>query len=89
MSGFTDDAVREVHGVKCHDGSGKHATVVIREGDRSVVFDQTLFSGAALTPWQARYLASKLYRISRRIRNRQADQPVRESEAVMLKGAGE
>jgi len=67
---MTDDAVREIHGVACRDNSAKLETVVIRESDSVIKFDKTIFGGTNLTPWQARYLAAKLYRLARRIKTR-------------------
>ena len=65
-----DDAIRERHGVKTVKASaGCRDEVLLREGEDYV--NVSLGNEVAhLTPWQARYLAAKLYRISRRIRNR-------------------
>ena len=69
-----DDAVRERHGVSCRECTcDKTAAVLLIEGESDVFVEISKFDGARLTPWQARYLASKLYRISRRIRNRAGD----------------
>lgn len=66
-----DDAVREIHGVRCRkDKDASASSVIIRERDDEIYIDERQ-SGCILTPWQARYLAAKLYRLSRRIRQRQ------------------
>lgn len=67
----TDDAVREVHGVRCilADGSAAKSYIRIYEEDSYIFLDGKL-SERAMTPWQARYLAAKLYRLARRIRQR-------------------
>ena len=62
----TDDAVREVHG--CRTISSKKEVILIEHDDFVLV--QIGLTEAHLTQWQMRYLASKLYRISRRIRTR-------------------
>ena len=66
----TDDAVRERHGCACREAPGNSVShITVWETDFGVHL-----SGSAsvrdLTPWQARYLASKLYRLARRIRQR-------------------
>jgi hypothetical protein len=66
-----DDAVREIHGVHARQrGYSDLAIVVVREREGTVVIDD-IKNDVELTPWQARYLAAKLYRLSRRIRARQ------------------
>lgn len=68
-----DDAVRERHGCACRDGSDNSASwLTVWEGEGSVYIDGNMHK-RQLTPWQARYLASKLYRLSRRIRQRTGD----------------
>lgn len=62
---ITDDAVREVHGVKAL-GSDNH--IDLREEEDAIKI--TTCGSQRLTPYQARYLAAKLYRLSRRIRAR-------------------
>lgn len=66
----TDDAVRERHGMRCRErGLQSDASVTIYEDEREVVIESHV-GARCLTPWQARYLAAKLYRLSRRIRQR-------------------
>lgn len=65
-----DDAVRERHGCRCRDASDDSlSSVTVWEGDQTVFLDSD-YHNRAMTAWQARYLASKLYRLSRRIRQR-------------------
>ena len=67
---MTDDAIREIHGCLCRDKySGKPDTIHAIEGDEYITLGGGL-SGVNLTPWQARYLATKLYRLARRINHR-------------------
>jgi hypothetical protein len=61
---MSDDAIREVHG--CRTVGGK--TVTAMETEAFIVLES--MGTRELTPWQARYLASKLYRLSRRVRSR-------------------
>ena len=70
---MTDDAIREVHGVQARENTtGKSPeTIVIRERDGEIVIHGMHYQGAILTRWQARYLASKLYRLARRVRERE------------------
>lgn len=70
---MTDDAVREIHGVKAMrarvDDSER---IILREGETGI----TAIMGtewSILTPWQARYLARKLYHLARRIESRQIE----------------
>ncbi len=67
-----DDAIREVHGVRCRDRSSQElpSRIIISEGNEMVTIDRLDSDGRSLTPYQARYLASKLYRLARRIRVR-------------------
>ena len=66
----TDDAVRERHGCACRDTSDDTlSSVTVWENDSAVFLDSN-YRVRAMTPWQARYLASKLYRLARRIRQR-------------------
>lgn len=70
---MTDDAVREIHGVACRDNNigRSDARVTVRESEDLIVLNASSGSyGSVLTQWQARYLAAKLYRLSRRIRQR-------------------
>jgi len=68
----TDDAIRERHGCSCREaGDNSPTSVTVWEGEQSVFIDGN-HRNRSLTPWQARYLASKLYRLSRRIRQRAA-----------------
>jgi len=69
-----DDGIRERHGVACRkSGENQPRTVTIHEGEQCIHLDGHAYD-RALTPWQARYLAAKLYRLSRRIRNRTEEQ---------------
>jgi len=68
-----DDAIRERHGCACREGEDqKPSSVTIGETEGSIWLDRC-FEYRTLTPWQARYLAAKLYRLSRRIRDRAAN----------------
>lgn len=66
-----DDAIRERHGCACREGSSAttRSHVEILEGEQYVHLSGNI-STRQMTPWQARYLAAKLYRLSRRIRAR-------------------
>lgn len=68
---ITDDAVRERHGMRCTEGvsAATASSVTIWEGDALIGLDSST-SHRYLTAYQARYLAAKLYRLSRRIRAR-------------------
>ena len=70
---ITDDAVRERHGVSCREGTAGYSynpsQVTIWEDEEYVSLGKT-DEIRRLTPWQARYLAAKLYRLARRIRQR-------------------
>lgn len=69
---MTDDAIREVHGVQCRKIMAIDcpiASIIVREREDFIEIDR-LMAPRKLTPWQARYLAAKLYRLSRRIRQR-------------------
>lgn len=71
---MTDDAVREIHGVRCRDNlaSKGPSTVRISETDQGqILIRHDDSNGAMLTRWQARYLASKLYRLARRLQERE------------------
>lgn len=65
---MTDDAIRERHGVKTL-ADEVYEEVILREREQTIVL---ALGGnrAAMTQWQARYLAAKLYRLARRIRQR-------------------
>jgi len=68
-----DDAVRERHGVACRDArDGSRAAITIWEDDHWIYLDGNSAT-RGLTPHQARYLAAKIYRLSRRIRARGDD----------------
>ena len=64
-----DDAIREIHGAHCRRNGAYKDRITVTEGDGFVVLPA---HGAdmELTPWQARYLASKLYRLARRVERR-------------------
>ena len=66
---MTDDAIRERHGCACMKEQTKRGSVTVWEGENSVWLDGDYYD-RSLTPWQARYLAAKLYRLARRIRAR-------------------
>lgn len=67
---MTDDGIRERHGMRCMKATDLSLTsITIYEGERYVTFDGPYYE-RSLTPYQARYLAAKLYRLSRRIRQR-------------------
>lgn len=69
---MTDDAVRERHGLSCIETNDHSRTsITIWEGEEFIQIDGDL-RARSLTEWQARYLAAKLYRLSRRIRQRKA-----------------
>lgn len=70
---LTDDAIRERHGCACRKENGKSSSVTVYETEAGVCIDGC-FEDRYLTPWQARYLAAKLYRLSRRIRDRSEHQ---------------
>ncbi len=63
-----DDGIRERHGCTCRDRitNGERFATLQERGQTVVV----TVNDCELTEWQARYLAAKLYRLSRRIRNR-------------------
>lgn len=66
----TDDGIREVHGVRCRYADFTNPqSIVIRETDDGVHMSKPE-ANALMTEWQARYLASRLYRLARRIRQR-------------------
>lgn len=73
-----DDSIRETHGMACRkltstDKPTRPSAVVIWESDSSVIM-KGCYEERHLTPWQARYLARKLYRLARRVENR-SEQP--------------
>jgi hypothetical protein len=72
----TDDAIREAHGCLAAQADACHRReVLLREERDDLVYISVGSEKARLTPWQARYLASKLYRLSRRIRQRTEQVP--------------
>jgi len=71
----TDDSIRERHGCACVRVFGselRRSGVMIREDDHYLYVDGCS-DDRALTQWQARYLAAKLYRLARRVRQRADD----------------
>jgi hypothetical protein len=67
-----DDAIRELHGVNTHQPDANWAGEIILD-ERDGMIDLRLSSNrskAHLTPWQARYLARKIWRLARRIEAR-------------------
>jgi hypothetical protein len=82
---MTDDAIREVHGCAARESDNKARLITIAEGEQYIRFPDTLYAGTKMTPYQARYLAAKLYRLARRVRQRAeaitlATTPTREGE---------
>jgi len=70
---MSDDTIREVHGMQCRENNiGRTGAVArITENESLIVVSHTGGSaGVMLTASEARYLAAKLYRLSRRIRAR-------------------
>jgi hypothetical protein len=65
---MTDDAIRERHGVKTQPDE-TYEEVILREREQTLTLSVGT-SKVAMTQWQARYLAAKLYRLARRIRQR-------------------
>lgn len=80
-----DDAIREVHGMKARDSKGNVRRVTVHERDDAVILDGA-FEDAIMTQLQARYLAAKLYRLARRVRNRELE---RLSSAAQKQEGGE
>ena len=67
----SDDAIREAHGCLAANADATHRReVLLREERDDLIYITVGGEKARLTQWQARYLASKLYRLSRRIRQR-------------------
>lgn len=68
---MNDDAVREIHGVHAREVNRHMVKIItIREREDSIILDHIGLSDAEMTSCQARYLASKLYRLARRVRTR-------------------
>lgn len=68
---FNDDGIRERHGCACVDQrDNSRCQITFHEVQEYVVIDSN-YAPRALTQWQARYLAAKLYRLARRIRQRE------------------
>ncbi len=69
---MVDDAIRERHGLACRElGDNSPTEIIVWELDGHIAINGHCRS-RYLTQWQARYLAAKLYRLSRRIRDREA-----------------
>ena len=66
-----DDGIRECHGVTCTNKRSENVVVNIWEGELFILIGP-MMDERRLTPDQARYLAAKLYRLSRRLRGRLA-----------------
>ena len=66
---ITDDAVRERHGVSCRQQDTIASAITVFEGEEVIYLNSCAYT-RNMTSWQARYLASKLYRLSRRVRQR-------------------
>ena len=66
-----DDAIRETHGCKCAQTDVAHEREVLVSETDALILLRLGHAKAKLTRWQARYLATKLYRLSRRIRDRE------------------
>jgi len=70
---MTDNAIREIHGVTARTNGERPARllVTIRESEDAIIMrSDKPCDDTVMTQWQARYLATKLYRLSRRIRQR-------------------
>ena len=65
-----DDAVREIHGAHCQKLGGAGVTTITVTEKHGCVVVAAHGDDKELTPWQARYLASKLYRLARRVERR-------------------
>ena len=63
-----DDGIREIHGVQFVDADKR---VELFESGGHILLFRNAYD-RYLTPRQARYLASKLYRLARRIEKREA-----------------
>ena len=83
-SPFTDDAIRERHGLSCRSNTAGEGVshVMVWEREQGIVLNHENSFGAVMTPWQARYLASKLYRLARRVRQRNDTHPQSIREGV-------
>lgn len=72
---MSDYSIRERHGVACRElGDLSQCSITIWETEDYIAIDGH-HRVRALTAWQARYLAAKLYRLSRRIRDRVEGEP--------------
>jgi hypothetical protein len=69
---MSDDAIRERHGCECRKDNNLRSAVTIWEHGDDYIAINGVSDTRYLTQWQARYLAAKLYRLSRRIRDRSA-----------------
>jgi len=68
---MADDGIRERHGMECTIDTGGESFVIAYEAEQTVRIN-SCGSTRKLTPAQARYLARKLYRLARRIEQRNA-----------------
>lgn len=67
---MADDGIRERHGMECVENEATMSNVLVYEAEQTVRLNACTFS-RRMTPDQARYLARKLYRLARRIEQRQ------------------
>jgi len=69
------DGVHEIHGTSCRENNAGRTPALcsIEERGYTVILKGTGQFGSVLTSAQARYLASKLYRLARRIRQREVE----------------
>jgi hypothetical protein len=83
---MTDDAIRQIHGVACRKHGNFVSRVTVRETDEGEIglyASDSTNNERYLTEWQARYLAARLYQLSRRIRKR------REAKETIVARIGE
>lgn len=66
---MSDDNIRERHGVKAVKNEDSREEILVCEGEQYVVV-RLGHAKAWLSPGQARYLAAKMYRLARRIKQR-------------------
>jgi hypothetical protein len=66
----SDDGIREMHGVRCFASTEEKETAISVWEDGAWVCVNPSKYMRYMTKEQARYLAAKLYRLSRRIRDR-------------------
>lgn len=69
---MADDGIRERHGMRCTTQSNGYQQIIVREADDGLVCIDAYHYERQMTMREARYLASKLYRLARRIRDRES-----------------